>query len=321
MIKTKNAACPAAVHVKEHGLAAKIGKELSKNKNLYLLSIPIVVYFALFCYGPMFGLIIAFKNYQIAKGVLGSEWVGFKYFIEFFQSTYFTRTLSNTLIISIYDILFNFPAPVIFALLLNELRGRRFKKTVQTITYLPHFISMVVICGMISDFFSSDGIITNLLVLFGGEKMNYLGSAKHFRTIYIVTNIWQGVGWGSIIYCAALSGIDQELYEAAAVDGASKLRQTFCITLPGIAPTIIIMLIMRIGQLLNVGYEKIILLYSPSTYETADVISSFVYRRGIGQSAQYSYSAAVGMFQSVINFILLLLANGVSRKVTNTGLF
>lgn len=303
------------------GFGEGIKKELRNNYILYLLAIPIIAYFLIFCYGPMFGLVIAFKDYQISKGVWDSEWVGFKHFIDFFNSTYFGRTLTNTLLFSVYDLLFNFPAPIIFALLLNEVRGKQFKKVIQTATYLPHFISMVVICGMISNFFSSDGIITQFIVMLGGKKMNYLGSAAHFRRIYIITNIWQTIGWNSIIYFAALTGIDQNLYEAASIDGATKLRQVWHITLPSIASTIIIMLIMRLGQLLNIGYEKIILLYSPATYETADVISSFVYRRGIGQGGQYGYSAAVGLFQSVINFVLLISANAISRKVSEIGLF
>ena len=301
-------------------LARRLGDELYRHRYLYLMALPVILYYLIFCYGPMFGLVIAFKNYQISKGIFDSPWVGLKYFKEFFSGMYFGRTMRNTLLISFYDLLFGFPAPILFALLLNEIRSAKFKKTVQVITYLPHFISMVVICGMIVDFFSSDGILTKLIVALGGEKMNYIGSAAHFRTIYVGTNIWQGVGWGSIIYLAALAGIDQELYEAAVIDGAGRLRQLIHITLPGISATIVIMLILRCGQLLSVGYEKIILLYHSGTYETADVISSYVYRMGLG-NARYGYSAAVGMFQSVVNLALLLVANAFAKKISGSGLF
>lgn len=301
-------------------LITSVKDELVRNRYLYIMAIPIICYYLIFCYGPMFGIVIAFKDYQVSKGILGSEWVGFKYFIEFFKGHYFTRIMRNTILISFYDLIFGFPAPVIFALLLNEIKNTAFKKTVQTITYLPHFISMVVICGMIVDFFSSDGIITKLIVALGGKKMDYMSSAAHFRPIYVGTNIWAGIGWSSIIYLAALSGIDQELYEAASLDGAGRMKQIWHITLPGIASTVIIMLILRCGQLLSVGYEKIILLYNSGTYETADVISSYVYRMGLG-SSRYSYSSAVGLFQSVINLILLMSVNGISKKFGETSLF
>ena len=305
---------------KKLSLAMRIKRELVKNRYLYLLAIPVIAFYALFLYGPMFGLVIAFKQYNIGQGIFQSKWVGFQYFQEFFKSIYFSRTLLNTFIISFADILFGFPLPIIFALLLNELRGTRFKKTVQTVTYLPHFISMVVICGMITDFFSTDGVISRLIAMLGGENMNYLASPKWFRTIFVGTNVWQSFGWNSIIYLAALTGVDAQLYEAATIDGAGRFKQLWHVTLPGILPTIMIMLIMRLGQVLSVGYEKIILLYSPSTYNVADVISSYVYRIGIGGS-RYSYSAAVGLFQSVINVLMLLLANRLSAKFSETSLF
>lgn len=305
---------------KEKKLSDRIVIELKKNKYLYILSIPIFLYFILFKYLPMFGLTLAFKDYNIMKGVAGSEWVGLKYFKEFFSSVYFTRTLLNTFVISLMDIVIGFPIPIIFALLLNELRGKYFKKFVQTASYLPHFISMVVICGMITDFFSTNGLISTLISKLGGENMNYIGNPSYFRQIFVGTNIWQQLGWNSIIYIAALAGVDRDLYEAASVDGAGRWRQLIHITLPGIAGTIIIMLIMRLGQVLSVGYEKIILLYTPQTYDVADVISSYTYRAGI-LNQRYSYSIAVGMFQSVINVIILLTANTISKKVTETSLF
>lgn len=299
----------------------RIRKELVLNKNLYVMSIPVILYYAVFFYLPMIGIVIAFKRFDIGKGIIASDWVGLKHFQEFFASMYFPRLMRNTLIISLYDLIWGFPAPIIFALMLNEIKKDRFKKMVQTITYLPHFISLVVICGMINDFFSANGILTELLSFFGGEKIHYLGEARYFRTIYVGTNVWQGIGWGSIIYLAALSGIDQELYEAAVIDGAGRFRQLIHITLPGLMSTIIILLILRMGQIMSVGFEKIILLYNSGTYETADVISSFVYRRGLGESFQYSYTTAVGLFQSVVNIILLFTANTLSRKFSETSLF
>jgi len=298
----------------------KIKTELYVNKYLYLLAIPVIAYYMIFCYIPMFGLVIAFKDYQMSKGILGSSWVGFKYFKEFFSGIYFGRTLKNTLLISLYDLVFGFPAPIIFALLLNQLKNKYFKKFVQTTTYLPHFISTVVICGMIVDFFSNDGLISQVLQMFGMPDINYLGSKKYFRSVYVITNIWQNIGWNSIIYLSALAMVNMELYEAADIDGASWFQKIIHVTLPEIMDTIIIMLILRIGQLLNVGYEKIILLYSPATYSVADIISSYVYRMGIG-GARYSYSAAVSIFQSVVNIVLLYIANTISKKYNETALF
>lgn len=298
-----------------------IKKDFSNCKYLYLMAFPVILYYVLFHYLPMYGVIIAFKQYNVADGIMGSPWVGFQYFKEFFNSIYFTRVLKNTLIISFYDLVIGFPFPIIFALLMNELANEKFKRFVQTATYLPHFISLVVICGIITDYFSSSGIITSLFAFFGAPRINYVGSNAHFRHIYVWTNLWQAIGWNSIVYLAALTGIDQQLYEAARIDGAGKFKQIIHVTLPGIASTIIVMLIMKIGKVLSLGYEKIILLYSPATYETADVISSFVYRRGLGENMQYSFSTAVGLFQSVVNLVLILSANAVSKKFTDMGLF
>ena len=306
--------------MKKTTFAVRIRKELVKNRTLYLLSVPVVLYFIIFHYASMFGLLIAFKEFDLTLGVFGSPWVGFKHFTDFFTGLYFWRTLRNTLVISGYGILFGFTSSIVFALLLNELRGRLFKKTVQTITYLPHFISLVVVCGMLVDMFSSDGALTGLLVQLGLPRTNYVNSPEYFRRVYIISDIWQGVGWNSIIYLAALSGIDQQLYEAATIDGAGRFRQAIHITLPGISQTVITMLILSLGRVLSVGYEKIILLYSPRTYEVADVISSYVYRMGLN-NFMYSYSTAVGMFQSIINIILLLTANQISKKLSSSSLF
>lgn len=304
-----------------HHLGRFLKKELVTNRYLYLLAIPVLAYYIIFHYIPMYGVVIAFKQYDISLGIMGSEWVGFKYFKDFFNSVYFYRVMRNTLVISLYSIIVGFPAPIIFALLLNEIKNTRFKKIVQTTTYLPHFISIVVVCGMIVDFFGVGGIVTEILMRFGGSNMNYVGSNQTFRHVLVWTDVWQAVGWGSIVYLAALTSVDQQLYEAAIIDGASRWKQTWHITLPGIASTIIVMLIMKIGSLLSVGYEKIILLYGPTTKETAEVISSYVYQRGIGESMQLSYSTAVGLFQSIINLILLTVSNNLSKKFTDSGLF
>ena len=301
-------------------LGTRIKNELTRNRYLYLMLIPVAAYYLIFCYGPMFGLVIAFKDYSIAKGIAASKWVGLKYFKEFFNGIYFSRTLRNTLIISFMDILFGFPFPIIFALLLNELKCKWFKKTVQTVTYLPHFISLVVICGMITDFFSTNGLISSFIGMLGGKNMNYVASAKWFRTIFIGSGVWSSFGWNSIIYLAALSGVDAQLYEAAEIDGAGRFKQLLHVTLPGILPTIMTMLILRMGRVMTVGYEKIILLYSPSTYEVGEVISSYVYQMGIA-SSRYGYSTAVGLFQSLVNILLICITNKLSAKLSDTALF
>lgn len=294
--------------------------ELKNNYCLYLMALPVVLYYAIFCYAPMYGATIAFRQFDVSKSIMDMEWVGFKYFKEFLTGVYFVRILRNTLILSFYNLLVCFPLPIIFALLMNELSNMRFKKVVQTVTYLPHFISMVVVCGMIVDFFSSEGFITDILVKFGMERMNYVGSNDYFRHVYVWTDAWKTVGWGSIIYMAAISGVDQSLYEAAKIDGANRFQLAWHVTLPGIASTIIVMLILRIGNIMSLGYEKIILLYGPSTFETADIISSFVYRYGL-TGMKYSYSTAVGLFQSVINLILIVGSNTLSKKITEMGIY
>jgi len=299
----------------------RVIKDFKRNKYLYLMVIPVIGFYIVFHYLPMYGAIISFKDYNPGKGIIGSEWVGFKHFLDFFNSYHFWRVLRNTLLISVYSIIFGFPAPIILALLINELRNKAFKKTVQTISYLPHFISLVVICGMITDFTSRGGIISNFLVkIFGFPEASLLQFPEYFRTIYISSNIWQEVGWGSIIYLAALTGIDVQLYEAAKLDGANRWRQLIHITLPGIMSTIVIMLILKLGSIMNIGFEKVILLYNPTIYETADIISSFVYRKGLLEFG-WSFSSAVGLFNSLINCILLISANWISRKLTDTSLW
>ena len=293
---------------------------ITRNWQLYLMLLPVVVYFVVMAYGPMYGVLLAFKDYKVRRGILGSPWAGVYWFREFFNSYFIERLIKNTLLINVLNLLFSFPAPIILALLLNELRSERYKRSVQTITYLPHFISLVVICGMIHDFTSRDGIINDLVVFFGGERSTMLLNPGLFRPIYIVSEIWQGVGWGSIIYLAALSSIDPELYQAAVIDGANRWKKIWHITLPGIMPTIVILLILRVGSMMSIGHEKIILLYNASIYDTADVISSFVYRKGLLES-NYSYSTAVGLFNSAINFMLVILANWLSRRATDHSLW
>nr|WP_243647122.1 ABC transporter permease subunit [Scopulibacillus darangshiensis] len=282
--------------------------------------LPVVAYFLIFHYGPMYGVQIAFKNYDVTKGFLGSPWVGFEHFVEFFKSYYFWRLIRNTLLLSLYSLIFVFPAPIIFALLLNEIRNMKFKRLTQTITYLPHFISLVVVVGILVDFLSPQGLINQILSVFGVDVTNYLQEAGWFRTIFISSEVWQTVGWGSIIYLAAITNVNPQLYEAAKIDGAGRFRQIIHVTIPGILPTITILFILQLGSLMTVGYQKIILLYNPLTYETADVISTYIYRKGI-LDASYSYSAAIGLFDAVINFGILVLANRISKKVGETSLW
>lgn len=299
---------------------AILKKDIKVNKALYIMLIPIVAYFVIFNYVPMAGIVMAFERFSPTKGVLFSPWIGMKNFTDFFSSYYFFRLIRNTFLLSFYDMIFGFPAPIIFALLLNEIKNKAFKKTIQTISYMPYFISLVVIAGIIVDFTSSTGAITNLVVALGGQRRNLLDDPSLFRTIFVSSNVWQSFGYGSIIYLSALSSIDQQLYEAAEIDGANRWKQTWHITLPGIAPTIIILLILRVGSLLNVGFEKVILLYNPATYETADVISSFVYRKGLLEF-NYGYSTAVGLFNSVISLVLIFATNKICKKFSETSLF
>ena len=301
----------------------RLRRDMKKNAAAYLLALPIILYYLIFAYKPMYGIIIAFKNYNPMLGIMKSPWArdyGLQYFISFFKSFYFGRVLKNTLTISLSGIIFVFPAPIIFALLLNELKSLKFKKVVQTISYLPHFISMVVVANLITIFTSERGIITYIMSLFGAERISLLSQPKYFVPVYIISDIWQGVGWGAIIYLAALAGVDQELYDAAKIDGAGRWKQTLHVTLPGISGTIIIMLLLNLGGILSVGFEKVFLLYNEATYETADVISTFVYRRGL-ESYQWSYSAAVGLFNTLINFFFIVLFNKISKKVTEISLW
>ena len=298
-----------------------IKRDFSKHWPIYLLILPTIIFYIVWCYGPMYGIMIAFNNYKAKGGITGSEWVGLQWFRDFFRSAYAYRTIRNTLLISFYNLLVGFPAPIILALLLNEMRARRYKRVVQTVTYMPYFISLVVMCGILTDFCSTTGLFGEIQKMLGVDSpVNLLGDAKYFRTVYVGSEVWQRLGWDSIIFLSALASIDQEQYEAATIDGAGKFKQVLHVTLPGILPTISILLILRIGSLMGVGYEKIILLYNGLTYETADVVSTYVYRKGI-VDANFSFSTAVNLFNSVINFLLVIFANKISALLTENSLW
>jgi putative aldouronate transport system permease protein len=290
------------------------------NWSVYLLFLPILVYFIIFNYLPMFGIVMAFQDFSAVRGYLGSKFVGFTNFIEFFSGPNFLRVLRNTLVMSFLNLGVGLPLSVIFALLLNEINFTAFKRITQTISYLPFFVSAVVVCGLVIDFMSSNGIITNLLVFFGLPRQNLLSDPKYFWGINLFVDLWQGLGYGSIIFIASISGVNHELYEAAAIDGASRLGRVWHVTLPALIPVIVTMLVLRCGMIMNVGSDKILLLYNPSIYETADVISTHVIRMGIGQM-QYGYSAAVGLFNSVVGLMMLLLSNFISAKLTSYSVF
>lgn len=291
------------------------------DRALILLMLPGLAYYLIFHYFPMYGVWMAFTNFNLSKTILASDFVGFKWFAEFFNSFFFWRLLRNTLTISVLNLLWGFPLPIILALTLNELKNRRFKKMVQTISYLPHFISTVVVVGIMTSVLSPNGGIVNTFIKNSGQQpINFMGSASWFRSLYIGSGVWQSFGWNSIIYLAALMSIDPGLYEAARIDGANRFQQVLHVSIPSIMPTIVILLIMQLGRTMSVGYEKIILMYTPATYETADVISTYVYRRGI-TGGQYSFGAAVGLFNNVVNMALLLSINAISRRVNEVSLW
>lgn len=318
--KSKAIKSHAGANDKSDRYFARLKKDIVKNRYIYLMLLPVLAWYICFCYIPIYGIQIAFKNFTPGLGIMGSPWAGLTHFKSFFAGPYFTRTVTNTILISFYSLVFSFPSSIILALLLNEVKSRHFKKVVQTVSYLPHFISTVVICGIIREFTASNGLIGKIVEAFGGVPKTLLIDPSAFRPIYIISDIWQGIGWGSIIYLAALSGIDPTLYDAAAVDGAGRFRCMVNITIPGILPTIVIMFILRVGNMMSVGWEKIILLYNENIYSTADVISSYVYRKGLIET-NYSYSAAVGVFNSVINYTLVVCANKISRKLSGTSLW
>lgn len=289
-------------------------------KVLYLMLLLPMAYYILFHYMPMYGVTIAFKKFNARAGILGSPWVGLKHFEKFMSDAYFWQVLRNTLALNLLDLVFGFPAPIMLALLLNELRSTRLKRTIQTISYLPHFLSTMVICGMLTNFLSRDGLINDIAAMFGGTRRVYLSSISAFRTIFVASGIWQGVGWGAIIYLAALSGVNVELYEVAVLDGANRWQQMRYVTLPSIAGTISIMLILRCGGLLSSNTDKVLLLYNSHNMSVADVIGTYVYRRGLLENSP-SYSTAVGLFNSLIGIVLLTTVNALSNRISETGLW
>lgn len=305
----------------DNSIRRKWRSNYRNNKYIYLMLVPVVLYYIIFHYVPMGGAIIAFQDYRPSKGgLLGSEWIGLDNFIEFFSGPYAWRLIRNTLMLNIYAIIFGFPAPIILALMISEIRYKKYKKLIQTISYMPHFISLVVICGLIVTFSRTDGLFNDIITFFGGERTSLLSRQELFRTIFTTSGIWQTIGWSSIIYLATLSTVDPNLYEAASMDGASRIRKVIHISFPSLVPIIIIQFIMRIGNILTQGFEKVILLYSPLIYETSDVISTYVYRRGLEQM-DYSFGAAVGIFNSVVNLTVLFIANHLCRSLTKESLW
>ena len=305
---------------KHKNLTTRLAIDLKANKSLYLLALPVVIFYFIFNYIPMLGIIMAFQDFSPMAGLFGSDFVGFQNFVNFWNSYFFSRTIANTLILSGLSLVFEFTAPIILALVINEVTNRKFTNFVKLVSCFPNFISLVIVCGIIRDFTSSTGIITQFAQTFGYSGVAMLQQAELFRPIYIISGIWSNIGWQSIIYIGALMAIDESLYEAARIDGAGRWNQLWAVTLPGIMSTIIVMFLLRIANIMNVSFDKIILLYNPATYETSDVISSFVYRKGL-QEFEYGYAAAVGLFNSVINLAFLLVANRISKKVNNTGLW
>lgn len=298
-----------------------VNRRALRNLDLYLLLLPALTYFVVFHYLPMYGVLLAFKDYDPVKGIWGSEWVGLAHFRRFFDSYYFGTIIRNTLGISLYSLVVNFPLPILFALMLNEVRSMKFRKLLQTVTYAPHFISVVVLAGMLTLFLSpQSGIVNRIVAAFGGQSVSFLTEPGWFKTLYVFSGVWQELGWWSIIYLAALAGIDPQLHEAAKIDGASVLRRIWHINLPGIRPVMIVLLILSTGSLMSVGFEKIFLLQNPLNLEASEVIATNVYKIGLAQ-AQYSYSTAVNLFNSVINCVLLLAVNQLARRINQTSLW
>ncbi|MBD2871713.1 ABC transporter permease [Paenibacillus arenilitoris] len=283
--------------------------------------VPVLLFFGVFHYWPMYGVQIAFKRFSAMKGILGSEWVGFEHFERFFHSFYFMRLLLNTIGISLYELAVAFPVPIILALMIHEVGGKRFKKAVQTVTYAPHFLSVVVMVGMLATFLSpTTGVVNHLLSFMGFERISFMTEPGWFKTLFVGSHVWQNAGWSSIIYIAALTAIDPQMHEAAAIDGASRLQRIWHINLPGISSTIVILLILNIGSIMNVGFEKIFLMQNDLNIASSDVFATYVYRSGI-LGAQYSFAAAVGLFNSIVNLILLVAVNLTARRVSGNSLW
>jgi len=281
---------------------------------LYLLLIPGIIYFIIFCYTPMYGIIIAFKDYKLLEGIIGSPWVGFKQFKEIFSDSYFYTVFRNTLVISLMKLLFGFPVPILFAVLLNEVRLLGFKKLVQTASYLPHFISWIALAGILKSFLSLDGVVNTIIEFLGMERTIFLAQAEYFRAVLVISDIWKSFGWGAIIYFAAIAGIDESLYEAASIDGATRLQRIRHITIPSISYIIVIMLILSMASILDAGFDQIFNLYNSSVMEVSDIIDTYVYRVGI-QDLKYSLSTAIGIFKSVVALVLILVTNWLAKKI------
>lgn len=295
-------------------------KAIKRDWQLYsLIAIP-VLYLLIFRYIPMVGNVIAFRTFIPGGSLFGEEWVGMYYIKQFISDPTFWQVFKNTIFLGGLSLIFGFPLPIILALLINEVKNTKFKKFVQTASYLPHFLSIVIISGMIMNLLSASGAINTIIKALGGTSITFLQKASWFRPVYVISEIWQNTGWGTILYLAALTGISTDLYEAAKMDGANRWQQTLHITIPGILPTIITILVLNVGSFLGVGFEKILLLYNPMTYETADVVSTYLYRVGL-QSSNFSYATAIGLFQSIIGFVLVMSANYISRKLVKTSLW
>ncbi|WP_261800398.1 sugar ABC transporter permease [Paenibacillus sp. PAMC21692] len=296
-------------------------KHLVKNKWLYIFLIPGLLYFLVFKYVPMFGIVIAFKQLSIVKGIWGSDWVGLANFETLFSSSHFLRVLRNSILLSVYQIIFGFPAPIILALMLNEIRQIAFKRISQTILYLPHFISWVVLAGIVINFLSpTTGIANQIVTAFGHEPIKFLQEPEYFRSIIVSAEIWKSVGWGTIIYLAAMTGVDPTLYESAKIDGASRMQRIYYITIPGIATTIVILLLLNLGNILDNGFDQVFLLYNPVTYETGDIFETYTYRIGL-QDGRMSYATAVGLFKSAVGFILIISSNYAARAISGKSIW
>lgn len=298
------------------GFVERLKRDVIRNRYIYIMLIPVILYFVIFHYIPMVGAQIAFKDFSISKGIFGSPWAGFKHFKSYFNSYYFVRLIRNTVVLSAYNILFGFPAPILLAILINEVQNMKFKRVVQTVTYLPHFISIVIVCALLRNFFASDGVVNQLF----GTDINFFMREDMFRPLYVGSGIWQEIGWGSIVYLSAITGIDASLYEAAEIDGAGRFQKILYVTLPCVAATITVMFIMRVGRMMTVGADKVLLMYNESTYATSDIISTFVYRKGLLEQ-NYSYSAAVDLVNSFVNCFLLVIANKICKKISGNGLW
>jgi putative aldouronate transport system permease protein len=299
--------------------ASKLKKILS-NYQLYLFLLPALVYFIVFHYVPMYGILIAFKDFVATKGIMGSPWVGFKHFERFFDSYQFWSLIKNTLGLSVIQLIVGFPLPIFLALMMNQIRSDKYKRFVQTVVYAPHFISVVVLAGMIYVFFSNNGLINNLILIFGGDPISFMAKPDWFKPLYIASGVWQETGWAAIIYLAALAGVSPELHEAAVMDGANRWQRIFHVDIPAIMPTAVILLILNVGNIMNIGFEKAYLLQTPMNQPAAEIIPTYVYKMGL-QQAQYSFAAAVGLFNSVINLVLLVLVNKFAKKLSGTGLW